>query len=86
SGDTPWKQTNDKADLAKHLNVDSSRTENVRVEADKSNESLGNTSNVVTPCSSNPFAMLMGKPTVVGNELVINEVPSSYANKLALWL
>nr|GEW38411.1 hypothetical protein [Tanacetum cinerariifolium] len=56
---------------------------NVGVEARKSNESLGNTLNVVTPCLSNASAMLMGKPTVVGNEPIINEIPSSYANKLS---
>ncbi|GKD93377.1 hypothetical protein Tco_1373214 [Tanacetum coccineum] len=54
---------------------------NVGVEVGKSNESLGYTSNVVTPVS-NSSDMLNGKPIVVGTELVINKVPSSFANKL----
>nr|GEW99161.1 RNA-directed DNA polymerase, eukaryota, nucleotide-binding alpha-beta plait domain protein [Tanacetum cinerariifolium] len=44
--DTTRKQTNDMTGLDKRLNVDSSIEKNVGVEARKSNESLGNNSNV----------------------------------------
>ncbi|GJZ36687.1 hypothetical protein Tco_0582878 [Tanacetum coccineum] len=79
--DTNGNQTNDTANLDKHLSVDSPIATNVGVEAGKSNESFGHTSNVVTP-RSNPSNIL--KHTMVVNEPIINEGPSSYTNTLRL--